>query len=116
MNKELSDTNSTEDISSAPPYATIIDILPSVPTRYTERNIKQNEELQIDKNKNKEQNSQSSNLINNIIINPVSCIKISCKAVLSSIFITLFIYESDDMTRKDLLYYILLSIIAISNK
>lgn len=112
MNKEIPDTNSIEDISSAPPYATVVDILPSVPTRYIERTLKQNEELQINKNKK----HQSSNIINNIIINPVSCIKISCKALLSSIFITLFIYETDDMTRKDLLYYILLSIIAISNK
>lgn len=114
MDNEIVEKQSIQEEASAPPYATIVDILPIEKTIYIERNLKKNEEIKINKNIIKNEKNNKLNINN--IISPVSCIKISSKALLTSIFITLFIYETDDITRKDLLYFILLSIIAIGNK
>lgn len=116
MDNKIENVQFNQEQSSAPPYATIIDIVPAEKYIYDERNIKSNEIMEVNKNILRNEINNYSNILNNIKINPISCIKFSCKSLLFSIFITLFIYETDDITRKDLLYYILLSIIAIGNK
>lgn len=112
MDKETIEevTNNTTTVCSAPPYATIIDVLPSLQNQSIERNIQLN-----DKN-NTNTNNNECNAISTVIFNnPIHFVKLSFKSLLGGIFITLFIYETDDIKRKDLLYYILLSIIAIGN-
>jgi hypothetical protein len=89
------------EIVSAPPYATIVDISHTDRIIDSERNSR---------NKVIETNNY---ILNSGIISRVEFLKLSSKGLLVGIFITLFIYETDEMTRKDLLYYILLSIIAI---
>jgi hypothetical protein len=100
MNKDIVniETISAESIEPhAPPLATVLDI-----------NSCNNRNIYYDPIENTNNNSS-----NRLTINPIKCLKLTSNALLSGIFITIFIFESDDISRKELLYYILLSIIAI---
>jgi hypothetical protein len=116
MNKDIvkTETLNSECIPPfAPPLATVLDISNSSNANrniYYEA-IERNNINNI--NNNNSTNNSTNNNSSRLVINPVKCLKLTANGLLTGIFITIFIFESDDISRKELLYYILLSIIAI---